>query len=59
MAYSTEFKQGVKVEREHKSTYNLISKKKDISENKFYGSIARDHLKEDKNYYKKLKKANL
>jgi hypothetical protein len=31
----------------------------EISRNKFYESIAKDHLKEDKNYYTKLKKAKL
>jgi hypothetical protein len=30
-----------------------------LPDNKVYESIAKDHLKEDKNYYKKLKKAGL
>lgn len=58
MAYKTELKKGVKIEKEHRNTYNLLQKKK-LSANKFFESIAKDHLKEDKKYYTKLKKAKL
>jgi len=55
---------GQKVEEEHKKTYNFIKRnvmKKGYlpSFKEFSKSIAKDHLKEDKNYYKKLKKLNL
>lgn len=55
---------GARVEREHRNTYN--SAKKYFKEHgklpsfkKFTASIARDHLKEDKNYYAKLKRCGL
>ena len=53
-----QLKLGKNIEREHKGTYNLLQKKK-LTKNQFYESIAKDHLKEDKNYYTKLKKAKL
>ena len=48
-----DLKKGIKVEMEHKHLFpkNL---QKSMAER-----IAKDHLKEDKNYYKKLKKAGL
>lgn len=48
-----ELRKGIKVEMEHAHLFpkNL---RKSIAER-----IARDHLKEDKNYYTKLKKAGL
>ena len=56
--------QGALVEQEHKATYKFIERKvkqtgrlpsfKDVSK-----SIAKDHLKEDKNYYSKLKSCNI
>ena len=58
MTYSTQLKIGRKVEKEHSKTYALSQKKK-LTRKQFYDSIAKDHLKEDKNYYSKLKKAKL
>lgn len=58
MTYNQQLKKGIKVEKEHKRTYNLSQKKK-LSKKQFYESIAKDHLKEDKNYYSKLQKAKL
>ena len=58
MTYKTEIKKGIKVESEHKQTYNLVQKKK-LSKKQFYESISKDHLSEDPNYYTKLKKARL
>lgn len=56
--------QGAIIEQEHKATYKFIERKvkqtgrlpsfKDFSK-----SIAKDHIKEDPNYYSKLKKCNL
>jgi hypothetical protein len=59
-----ELKTGQRVEEEHKKTYKFIERRikqtghipsfKDVTK-----SIAKDHLKEDKDYYQKLKKCNL
>ena len=59
-----EIKIGAKVEEEHKGTYKYIERTfkqtgqlpsfKEVSK-----SIAKDHIKEDPNYYSKLKKCNL
>lgn len=56
--------QGIRVESEHKGTYkfirNFVKKHGRLPKQKeMYKSIAHEHLKEDKNYYKKLKKARL
>jgi hypothetical protein len=54
--------QGIKVEREHKNLYSMIKNCRapcKISERKFYATIAKAHLKEDKHYYSKLAKAKL
>ena len=58
MSYKQQLKIGKKVEREHRRTY-LLNRKKKLSKSQFYESIAQDHLKEDKNYYTRLKKAGL
>lgn len=58
MSYQTQLKKGRIVEREHHRTYEELRKKK-LSEKQFETSIAEDHLKEDPNYYTKLKKAKL
>lgn len=55
---------GRKVEREHKDTLKWMKRYKDKTgrcppEDKVFESIAKDHLKEDKEYYSKLKKARL
>jgi hypothetical protein len=59
-----QLKIGKKIEREHLGTYKKLKayhskNKRCISDEKFTEAIARDHLKEDKNYYTKLKKAGL
>jgi len=63
-AYSQKVKQGAKVEREHKKTIAFIQdyvRKYDKlpSNEEIYKGISKDHLSEDKNYYKKLKVAGL
>lgn len=59
-----QIRKGRIVEREHKNTYlylkrNVASTGKLPSEDKFYTSIATDHVSENKSYYDKLKKAKL
>jgi sulfur relay (sulfurtransferase) DsrC/TusE family protein len=60
----SKLKEGIKVESEHKGTVSFIkdyiNKYKKLPSNKMiYSHISCDHLKEDLNYYKKLKKAKL
>jgi len=55
---------GIRVESEHKKTVRFIrgyvQKHKKMPSNKqIFGSIAKDHLKEHRNYYTKLRKARL
>jgi len=50
---------GIKIEEEHDTTYDFLNKsikKKGRlpSKKEFFRKIAKDHLKEDANYYKKL-----
>ena len=55
---------GAKIEEEHKGTYRFIERRvkqtgrlpsfKEVTK-----SIAKDHIKEDKNYYSKLKNCKL
>jgi hypothetical protein len=54
-------KQGVAVEKEHRNTLRWVESKChcNINDNDFYEHIAEDHIKENKNYYSKLKKAHL
>ena len=64
MMKNSQLKQGIKVESEHKHTLKFISKylktnKRLPSPKVVYASIAKDHLKENKQYYTKLKKARL
>jgi hypothetical protein len=57
-----QLKTGIKVESEHKDLYKMVKNCKSpckITPTKFYATIAKAHLKEDKNYYNKLKKARL
>jgi hypothetical protein len=61
---SYQLKLGKKVEREHLGTIRKLKSYRQrtgkcMSDNKIIESIAKDHLKEDKNYYTKLKEANL
>ena len=63
-SYKQQLKQGKKVEKEHYPTYRkmLAYHKKTgqcLSKEKFAEDIAKDHLKESKNYYSKLQKAKL
>jgi hypothetical protein len=67
MAYSSNaLREGYKVEKEHlkslKNNLYLIAKKKDVDrlvDPYIILNIALDHLKEDRNYYRKLKKVGL
>ena len=59
MSYKIEFQKGKKVEKEHRGTYARMKAGKIKTANKFYESVAKEHLKEDKNYYSKLKKLSL
>lgn len=59
-----QLKAGIRIESEHKKTVRFIKgfvkkHKKFPSNQQIFGSIAKDHLKEHKNYYTKLKKAKL
>jgi hypothetical protein len=50
--------QGINVELEHARTAKRFARK-GVSVRRLAASIAQDHLRENKNYYKKLKKARL
>jgi len=54
---------GIKIEREHRNTIRFIEKYAKLkifpSRDLIYSKIAQDHLKEDPEYYTKLKKAGL
>ena len=55
---------GAKVEAEHQGTYNFIKKTlkktgKLPSKKLVFKSIAKEHIKEDRQYYKKLKRLKL
>lgn len=59
-----ELKWGIKVEKEHSKTIDYIGKyykayKRLPPKNLVFKHIAQDHLKEDKKYYTKLRKAKL
>jgi sulfur relay (sulfurtransferase) DsrC/TusE family protein len=59
-----QIKYGIKVEMEHKPTFNFIKKyvKKHgqmPSDTMMAKKIVQNHLAEDKNYYKKIKKYKL
>ena len=61
---NTQEKIGLDIESEHKNTYlwlkKYIMEHEDLpSPQLFYLSITKDHLKEDNDYYNKLKKAGL
>lgn len=60
----TQLSKGIRVEQEHKDLYDYFKKHctgecKMLSRNEFFGSIAKAHIKEDKKYYTKLRKAGL
>lgn len=55
---------GIKIEGEHKKTVKFIKGyfnkyKKFPSDKQIFTSISKDHLREHKNYYTKLKQAKL
>ena len=57
-------KYGVKIEMEHAPTFKFVKNyfkqnKKLPSDKMIAGKIASDHLKENKNYYNKIKKYKL
>ena len=57
-------KLGISVEKEHKPTYNFLKKyvqqhHKLPSQKVFYAKIAKNHLRETPQYYKRLIKAGL
>lgn len=59
-----QLRMGIKVEGEHARTYKFISKyvkqhKRMPPKKLVFINIAKDHLKENKKYYSKLKKAKL
>lgn len=55
-----QLKLGKKVEREHLPYLRKLKKQKKCpTDNQFVTGIAKAHIKEDKNYYTKLKKAGL
>ena len=54
----SQLKKGTMHEREHSLTYRKYAKK-GTSNKEFSESIAKDHLSEDKDYYKKLDKCDL
>ena len=59
-----QLKQGIRIEREHKPTVQFIKSyyakhKKLPPNNLIYRQIAMNHIKENKSYYTKLKKAKL
>ena len=62
--YKHQLKVGAKIESEHKDVIRIlkryIKKHHKLPSNAFiFRGIARSHLKEDRNYYTKLKKARL
>lgn len=55
-----QLKMGKKIEKEHLPFYHKMKKKHEcVSDEKFTEGIAKAHIKEDKRYYTKLKKAGL
>jgi sulfur relay (sulfurtransferase) DsrC/TusE family protein len=61
---SNQLRLGIKIEGEHKPTYNYlkdyVTKHKHLPPQKlFYKQIAQNHLAENKNYYNKLIKVKL
>ena len=61
---NNQLKKGTKIESEHRTTYHKMkayTKKynKFPPEKMMYTEIAKEHLKEHKNYYNKIKKCGL
>jgi len=61
---TTQLSMGIKIEKEHTKTLDFIKKYhkrygRFPPSSEVYKHIAKDHLREDKKYYSKLKKANL
>jgi hypothetical protein len=60
MSYKIQLHKGKIVEKEHLPFYHKMKKThKCVSDEKFVEGISKAHLKEDKLYYTKLKKAGL
>ena len=64
MTSKIQLKKGIKVEMEHIPTFKFVKqfykKNKRLPSDKMMATkIAKDHLKEDKKYYTKLKRHNL
>lgn len=64
VSYKVSLDRGKKIEKEHYPTYRKLKAYhqktgKCMPKEKFAEDIAKDHLKEDKNYYIKLQKAKL
>ena len=64
MKKSNQLKIGMRVEQEHKKTVKFIESyvkkyKTFPPRKKIFASIASDHLRENRNYYSKLRKAKL
>ena len=61
--FMVQLNHGVKIEKEHEATYNLIrqyfEKGEMIPKDLFFFNIARDHIKENPEYYTVLRKAGL
>ncbi|HPC81688.1 MAG TPA: hypothetical protein PL165_07535 [Methanofastidiosum sp.] len=60
MADAKEYQSGFHIEQEHKATYQWLARWVNAhgqmpSEREFYLHIVDDHLREDPNYYEKLK----
>ena len=55
--YKYQLHEGREVEKEHKRTYQLVKRRKcKLSPQKFYSSIAKDHIREFPTYYTALEK---
>ena len=56
---NNELRIGLKVEQEHKRTFEKMQRGQISNLKQFSASIAKDHLHEDKKYYSKLKSCKL
>lgn len=64
MISKKQLRMGIRIEREHRGTYNFIkhyfkTHHRMPTQREVYCHIAKNHLVEHKNYYTKLKKAKL
>lgn len=56
---NSQFTLGKKIELEHKRTFAKVQRGQITNMDQFASSIAKDHLREDKKYYSKLKSCKL